>query len=98
VVKESAEEITGREAKSALEGGKHHNLVCVRCRNIFLDGWTPLQHSVIREKVIHNELVNFTLIHDRWLKQVQMQGSHGWEGESLQQGINASARVEIAEK
>jgi hypothetical protein len=32
VVKESTEEITGREAESLLkERGKHHNLICTRC-------------------------------------------------------------------
>jgi hypothetical protein len=55
VIKKSMEEITGREAKSALEeGGEHHNLSCIGCTNIF--------PSDIQEKVICNKLVNFTFI------------------------------------
>jgi hypothetical protein len=39
VIKESAEEVTGREAKSMLEEGReHHNDSCIGCRNIFLVG------------------------------------------------------------
>jgi hypothetical protein len=43
VVKESAEEITGREAESALKKGrKHHNFVGIGCRKIFTSGKVPL--------------------------------------------------------
>jgi hypothetical protein len=43
VIKESAEEIAGREAKSALEEGReHHNLHCTGCRNVFPSGRMPL--------------------------------------------------------
>jgi hypothetical protein len=57
VIKESAEEIVGRETESALKkGGKHHNFISIGCRNIFTNGGAPLQHSVIWEKVIRNKL------------------------------------------
>jgi Fe2+ or Zn2+ uptake regulation protein len=63
VVKESAYEIAGREAKSMLEEeGEHHNLICIGCGEVFTDGTVPLQHDVIWEKVICNELVNLTFI------------------------------------
>jgi hypothetical protein len=31
VVQESAEEITDQEIEPVLEGGKHHNFICVGC-------------------------------------------------------------------
>jgi hypothetical protein len=41
VIKESVEEIAGREAKSVLEERReHHNLHRIGCRNIFPDGRT----------------------------------------------------------
>jgi hypothetical protein len=62
VVKESAEEIAGQEAESTLEGGEHHNLICVGCGEAFTGGKTPLQHHTIWEKVICNELANLAFI------------------------------------
>jgi hypothetical protein len=39
MIKDSMEEIIGREAKSALEEGReHHNLSCIGCRNVFPSG------------------------------------------------------------
>jgi hypothetical protein len=41
VIKESAEEVAGKEAKSAFEEGReHHNLSRIWCRNIFPGGKT----------------------------------------------------------
>jgi hypothetical protein len=80
VIKESAEEVTSREAKSALEEGReHHNIGRIACRNIFPGGRTPLQYCAVREKVIHSKLVDFTLIRDGRLEKVWMQGGNGWE-------------------
>jgi hypothetical protein len=43
VIKESVEEVTGREAKFMLEEGiKHHNLCRIGCRNFFPGGRMPL--------------------------------------------------------
>jgi hypothetical protein len=43
VIKESTEEVTGREAKSALEEvRKHNNLGRIGCRNVFPGGRMPL--------------------------------------------------------
>jgi hypothetical protein len=97
VIKESLEEGTGREAKSALEEGrKHHNLSRFGCRNIFPSDSTPLQDDAVREEVIHNELVNFTFIRDGWLENMWVRGSHH-RGERLQQHrIGANAKGEIA--
>jgi hypothetical protein len=48
VIKESAEEVLGREDESTLEEGrKHHNLNCIGCRNVFPGGRTPLQNCVV---------------------------------------------------
>jgi hypothetical protein len=48
VIKQSTEEVTGREAKSALEEGReHHNLSCIRCRNVFPSDRTPLQDGTV---------------------------------------------------
>jgi Fe2+ or Zn2+ uptake regulation protein len=69
VVKESAEEITGLEAKSALkEGVEHHNIICIGCGKVFVGGRTPLQHDVVQEKVVHNEFVNLAFIYKGRLK------------------------------
>jgi hypothetical protein len=65
VIKESTEEITGREAESALkEGGKHHNFIHVVCRKIFTSGRASLQHDVVQEKVVCNKFVDLTFICD----------------------------------
>jgi hypothetical protein len=48
VVQESVEEIADRETKCGLEeGGKHHNLICIGCRNVLLGGRAPLHHRAI---------------------------------------------------
>jgi hypothetical protein len=84
VVKESAEEITSREAESTLKGGgKHHNLIRIGCWDVFPGGKTPLQHGAVWEKVICNKFENLAFIHDGWLKQVWVRGGHGWEEVSL---------------
>jgi hypothetical protein len=65
VIKESAEKVAGREAKSTLEEGReHHNLGHIGCENIFPGGRTPLQDCMVRGKVIRDELTDFTFIHD----------------------------------
>jgi hypothetical protein len=80
MVKESAEEITGREAKSALEKGEHYNLICIGCGGgVFTDGRTTLQYNAIWEKVIYNELANLAFIYNGRLEQMQVQGGHGRE-------------------
>jgi Fe2+ or Zn2+ uptake regulation protein len=73
VVKESVEEIAGREAKSTLEkGGKHHNLICIRCGEVFTSGRTLLQQGTIWEKVICNELMNLTFICNGHFEQMRV--------------------------
>jgi hypothetical protein len=73
VIKESAEEIVGREAKSALEEGREHrNLSRIGCRNVFPGGRMPLHDGVVWEKVIHNKLTDFTYIHDGQLEKMQV--------------------------
>jgi hypothetical protein len=48
VVKGPTEEITGREAESALEKGrKHHNFIGVGCGKVFTSDRAPLQHGTI---------------------------------------------------
>jgi hypothetical protein len=47
VVQEPVEEIADRKTEPALEGGEHHNFICVRCRNVLASGRAPLQHSSI---------------------------------------------------
>jgi hypothetical protein len=43
VIKESTEEVTGKEAKSTLEEvRKHNNLGRIGCRNVFPSGRMPL--------------------------------------------------------
>jgi hypothetical protein len=67
------EEIMGREAESVLkEGGEHHNLICTRSGEEYTGGRTPLQHSVIWEKVICNDLANLTFICNGCLKQMRV--------------------------
>jgi hypothetical protein len=80
VIKESTEEMVGREAESSLkDGGKHHNFTCNGCRKIFAGGKMPLQHGAVQEKVVHNKFVNLTFIYDGRLKQVRVRGGHGWK-------------------
>jgi hypothetical protein len=64
VIKESAEEITGWEAESTLKGGKHHNFIRIGFTKIFTSGRAPLQHGVVREKVVRDEFADLTFICD----------------------------------
>jgi hypothetical protein len=51
VVQESTEEVTGRKTEPALEeGGEHHNLICIGCRDVLTSGRVPLQHRAVWEK------------------------------------------------
>jgi hypothetical protein len=68
VVQESTEEITDRETEPALEGGEHHNFICVGCRHILASGRAPLQHHAVWEKMAHNKLKDLIFISDRWLE------------------------------
>jgi hypothetical protein len=96
-IKESAEEITGREAKSVLEEGReHHNLSCIGCRNLFPDGRTPLQDSTVWEKVIRNKLADVTFICNRRMEKMRVRGSHHKGERSQQHRIGASTKEEIA--
>jgi hypothetical protein len=63
-IKESMEEITGREAESALKRGKYHNFICVGCRKIFTGSRAPLQHGAVQEKMVHNNFVDLTFVYD----------------------------------
>jgi hypothetical protein len=99
MMKESTEEIIGREAESVLEKGrKHHNFIGIGCGKIFTSSGMSLQHDMIQEKVTCNELTNLAFICNRHLKQVQVRGSHGREEDSLRQGIEVSEETEIARK
>jgi hypothetical protein len=65
VIKEPAEEVAGREAKSTLEEGrKHHNLDRIGCRNVFPGGRMLLQNCAVQEKMICNKLADFIFIHN----------------------------------
>jgi hypothetical protein len=58
VIKESTEEVAGREAESALkEGGKYHIFIRIGCRKIFTSSRAPLQHGAVQEKVVRNKFV-----------------------------------------
>jgi hypothetical protein len=99
VVKEYAEEIACREAESALEeGGKHHNLICIGCGEIFASDRVPLQHGVIQEKVICNELANLAFICSERLEEMRVWGGHGRKEDSLRREIKVSEEAEIAKK
>jgi hypothetical protein len=65
MIKEFVEEIASWDAESALKGGKHHDFICIGCRNLFTGSRAPLQHGTIREKVVHNELADLTFICDK---------------------------------
>jgi hypothetical protein len=65
VIKDSTEEVTGREARSTLEKGReHYSLDRNGCGNIFPTGRMPLQDYTVWGKVIHDELADFTFIYD----------------------------------
>jgi hypothetical protein len=77
VVKKSAEEITSRESKPALEEReKHHNFVCIGCGNVFSGGGPSLQHGAVRKKMVCNKFVNLCFVYDRRLEEVGMRGGH----------------------
>jgi hypothetical protein len=77
MLKESPQEVVGRKAESAPEGGKHHNLICVGCWDVFSSSRTPLEHDTIWEKAICNKFENFALIRNKLLKKVWVRGGHG---------------------
>jgi hypothetical protein len=78
MVKKTAKEVVSREAKSSLkERREHYNLICIGCWNVFHGGRMPLQHGMVRKKVVHNQLADLTFICDGPLEQVQVQGGLG---------------------
>jgi hypothetical protein len=73
MIEESVEEVTSRNAESALQkGGEHHNLVSIGCWDVIPDGGAPLRYYAVREKMIHDELPYLTFIQDGSLKKVWM--------------------------
>jgi hypothetical protein len=77
VVMEVAEEIIGRKPKFMLkEGGQHHNLTGVRCGNVFIFGWPPLDYDTVR-KVFPCALKEFPFIDEGGLEQLRVRGGHG---------------------
>jgi hypothetical protein len=55
VLKEAVKEVAGRKAESPLkERGKHHNLLHIGCGDVLPFSPSPLEHSVIWEKMILN--------------------------------------------
>jgi hypothetical protein len=98
MLKESLQEVIGQKAESALEeGGKHHNLICVRCWDVFSNSRTPLEHDVIREKAICNKFVNFTLIRNGLLKKVWVRGDHGGRRKICGKGLELCSTSLIEE-
>jgi hypothetical protein len=96
MIKESVEEVVGREAKFTLEEErKHQNISHIGSRNVLPGGKTPLQNCMVREKMIHSKLADFILIHDRHLEKVRVRGSHGWEEESQQHKNGTSVKGKI---
>jgi hypothetical protein len=72
VIQESAEEIADRETEPMLEGGEHHNFICVGCWNVLVGGRAPLQHRVVWEKMARNKLAYLIFIRNGWLEQVRI--------------------------
>jgi hypothetical protein len=55
MIEEFAKKVTGRKAKSTVEElGKRHNLLGIGCWDVFSCSRTPLEHGLIREKMIFN--------------------------------------------
>jgi hypothetical protein len=54
------------------EGGEHNNLICIGCGEVFTDGRTPLQHNVVWDKVICNELANLVFIYNGHLEHMRV--------------------------
>jgi hypothetical protein len=55
MIEEFAKNVIGRKAKSTVEElGKHHNLLGIGCWDVFYYSRTPLEHGLIRVKMIFN--------------------------------------------
>jgi hypothetical protein len=77
VVKESAEEITDWDTEPMLEeGGEHHNLISIGCRDVLPSGKAPMKHHAVWEKMVHNKLAHFIFIRYGQLEKMRMRGDH----------------------
>jgi hypothetical protein len=66
-------EFTGGETESSLEkGGQHHDLVGVRSRDFFILDWSPLEYSVVGEKMFPYKLEELFLVDKGWFELLRM--------------------------
>jgi hypothetical protein len=78
MVKKRAEKFTGRKSKSVgEEGRKHHDLVGIRCRDVFPFRRSPLKHLTVEKKPIGDQFEGLTLVCSGLLKDLGKGGSHG---------------------
>jgi hypothetical protein len=83
VVKESTEEIVGRDAESTLkEREKHHNLIRIGCCDVFPSGRMPLQHDTVWEKAVHNEFCE-SHFHPRGMTKTGASARRPWLGRNF---------------
>jgi hypothetical protein len=74
-VVKTAEEFVGRKPKPALEERRqYYNLIGIGRGDVYPFSWTPLEHFVVREKVILDQLEDFTLICGAFLEHFGMGG------------------------
>jgi hypothetical protein len=94
-MEKAVEEITRREAKSALEKGcGYHDFISIGCGNVFIFCRPPLECDVAGEKVVLDELEELALINGRGFEHLWVRGSHGEEDESSSEEWIAGADKE----
>jgi hypothetical protein len=54
MLEKSTKKVASKEPKYPLEGGEQHNFFGIGCRDILPCSQSPLEHGVIREKMILN--------------------------------------------
>jgi hypothetical protein len=59
------------------EEGKHHNFFGIGCYDVLTYSTSPLEHGLIWEKMIFDQLVNPVLICNGSLEEVWVRGIHG---------------------
>jgi hypothetical protein len=83
---------------------KHHNLIGIRCWDIFSICQSPSQHFKVRKEMILDKLQNFALICSGFLERFPMGSEHGSRGrnpkrrftESQEMATICTSRREIA--
>jgi hypothetical protein len=77
------------------KGRQHHNLVGIRCRDIFPISQLPSEHFTVRKEMIPDQLQDFALISSRFLEHFRTGSGHGARGKNPKQRFTESQEMAL---